>query len=101
MHRVSQYLDRARRYHESIRAILLKDWDPIGVADIPEARDEYDSYVGQLYLMLIRHEPRHTLVDHLWRVETEHMGLAGNRRHTEAIADSLLRLRDHMEAGER
>jgi hypothetical protein len=98
---MSQYLDRARRYHESIRAILLKDWDPIGVADVPQAQDEYDSYVSQIYVMLIKHQARHTLVDHLWRVQTEHMGLAGNRRHTEAIADRLLRLRDEMEAGDR
>jgi hypothetical protein len=97
--RMSRYLDRARRYHESIRTILLKEWDPIGVADVPEAQDEYDSYVGQIYGMLIRHEARQTLVDHLWRVETEHMGLAGNRRHTEAVADRLLLLRDDMEAG--
>lgn len=99
MIRMSRYLDRARRYHESIRTVLLKEWDPIGVADEPGAQDEYDSYVGEVYTLLIRHEPRHTLVDHLWRIETEHMGLAGNRRHTETIADRLLSLRGDMEAG--
>ena len=72
--RMSKYRDSARRYHERIRAILLKEWDPIGVADVPQARDEYDSYVGQIYAMLIRHEARHALVDHLWQVETVHMG---------------------------
>ena len=97
---MGRHLDRARRYHESIREILLKQWDPIGVADVPEAQDEYDSYIGTVYVLLIRHESRQALVDHLWRVETEHMGLAGNRGHTEAIADRLLRLRDDMEAGE-
>ena len=100
-HRMSKHLDRARRYQESIRAILLKEWDPVGVADVPQAQDEYDSYVGQIYAMLIRHEARHALVDHLWQVETVHMGLAGNRRHTEAIADRLLRLRDDMEGRDR
>jgi len=24
----------------------MREWDPIGVAGIPEARDEYDSYLG-------------------------------------------------------
>ena len=98
---MSQPVDRARHYHENIRAILLKQWDPIGVADIPEAQDEYDSYVGEIYVMLIRNEARHAIVDHLWRVETEHMCLVGNRRHIETIADRLLRLRDDMEAGNR
>jgi len=35
--------DRARRYHEVIHRILMQTWDPIGVADVPEAQDEYDS----------------------------------------------------------
>ena len=47
-----------RRYHESIRAILLKDWDPIGAAEVPQAQDEYDNYVGEIHVMLIRHEAR-------------------------------------------
>jgi hypothetical protein len=31
-----------------IRALLMAEWDPIGVADIPEAQTEYDSYIGLL-----------------------------------------------------
>jgi hypothetical protein len=39
---------RARTIQESIHDILLRDWDPIGINDVPEARDEYDSYIGGL-----------------------------------------------------
>jgi hypothetical protein len=39
----------ARKIQESIRLVLLRDWDPIGVQDVPEAQDEYDSYVGGVY----------------------------------------------------
>ncbi len=95
---MSQRLDRAKRYHEAIHEILLQDWDPIGVADIAEAQGEYDDYIYEIHGMLIRHEPRHRLVDHLWWIETTHMGLFGNRRHTEAIADRLIRLREEIEA---
>ena len=95
---MSEHLDRARQYHEAIRGVLLRAWDPIGVADEPAAQDEYDGYAHEIHGMLIRHEPRHRLVDHLWWVETQHMGLLGNRRHTEAIADRLLALRDEIEA---
>ena len=31
-----------------LREILMSEWDPIGVADISEAQDEYDTYVGQI-----------------------------------------------------
>jgi hypothetical protein len=95
---VSEHLDRARRYHAGIRQILLHDWDPIGVADVPEAQDEYDSYISKIYGVLIRHEPRHKVVEHLWAIETEYMGLFGNRQRTKATVDRLLRFRDEVEA---
>ena len=32
-----------------LRAILYRDWDPIGVKDLADgSEDEYDAYVGQL-----------------------------------------------------
>lgn len=96
---MSERLDRARRYHEAIHAILLREWDPIGIADEPNAQDEYDSYIHEVHGMLIRHEPRHRLVDHLWWIETEHMGLFGNRSRTEAVADRLIGLREEIEEG--
>jgi len=49
--------------------------------------------------MLIRHEPRHRLFDHLWWVETEHMGLFGNRQQTETVTDRLIGLREQLEGG--
>jgi hypothetical protein len=89
-----------KRYYEPVRLILLRDWDPIGVSDIPEAQDEYDGYVLQICGMLMRQESRQRLVDHLWWVESEHMGMPGDRRHTEEIADRLIRLREETERGE-
>ena len=62
----------------------------------PQAQDEYDSDIGQVHGMLIRREPREQLVDFLWWVETEHMGLRGNRQHTESIADRLLAIADSL-----
>ena len=32
--------------------VLLHDWDPIGVQNVPEAHDEYDSYVSGIYQLL-------------------------------------------------
>jgi len=35
-----------RRGAGRLRRTLMKGWDPIGVDGIPEARDEYDAYLG-------------------------------------------------------
>jgi hypothetical protein len=97
--RVSDYRERAKQDHAAIRTILLTEWDPIGVSHVPEAHDEYDGYVGGVYKLLITHATRHELFDHLWQIETEHMGLSGNRQETDAIVDRLLKLRDEIERG--
>ena len=96
---MSDHLDRAKHYQEAIRTILLKDWDPIGVADVPQAQDEYDSYIHEIHGMLIRHVSRVELIDHLWWIESEGMGLYGNRGRTEVVVDRLIALRDEIERG--
>ena len=94
---MNDYRARARQYHAAIRTILLTEWDPIGVSQVPEAQDEYDGYVGGVYKLLITHANRNELFLHLWQIETERMGLFGNRQQTEAIVDRLLKLRDQTE----
>lgn len=94
---MSEHLQQAKQYHQAIHDILLHEWDPIGVAEEPAATDEYDSYIHQIHGMLIRHEPRQRLVDHLWWIETVHMGLFGNRSRTEAVVERLMRLRSEFE----
>ena len=67
---------RASEIMNSIREILLRDWDPIGIADDEEwPRDEYDAYVGQIYSFLIRNEPADFIARHLCFVEGSMMGL--------------------------
>jgi hypothetical protein len=66
---------RGREIQEQIRQVLLRDWDPIGVQEIPEAQDEYDSYVGGVYRLLVSSAQDEELVEHLYRIERETMGL--------------------------
>jgi len=62
------------------------------VADIPEANDEYNMYVGVVADILMRGEPKDKLVEYLWTIETENMGLDGNRTRIESAAARLLQL---------
>ena len=88
--------DRARRSYAAIHRILMEAWDPIGVADVPEAQDEYDSYVAGVYSRLIHRAPWHELLDYLWQVETEHMGLKGDRQRTEHVVNLLLNVPEQI-----
>jgi hypothetical protein len=79
-------------YYDSVRKVLIDDWDPIGVSHIPEAKDEYDAYALELSSMLLAGKSRKDILDYLWWLETEHMGLQGNRDKAEEVADALVQI---------
>jgi hypothetical protein len=68
--------DRARRIQQSIGDVLLREWDPIGIIDVPEAQGEYDGYVGGVYRLLASGASQDQLVEHLRQIETTRMGLS-------------------------
>jgi hypothetical protein len=53
----------------------MAEWDPIGVKDVPEAADEYDSYIGGMFDLLERKASEHELAEYLRRIEVDRMGL--------------------------
>ena len=89
---MSEVTERARALHQKIKDVLLQEWDPIGVREIPEAQDEYDGYVPTIYTMLIARKPINEVFDFLLWLETEHMGLTADRQRTQSIAEKLVGL---------
>lgn len=84
---------RSREIQESLRQVLLRDWDPIGVSDLPEAQDEYDSYVGGVYRLLASGASEDEIIEHLYRIESDEMGLsAAEREGLRDIARKLTKL---------
>ncbi|GLS40664.1 hypothetical protein GCM10010869_62610 [Mesorhizobium tianshanense] len=63
--------------HSRIREILLHEWDPIGVREIPRAADEYDAYADEVYMMSTDRGARASdIARYLFNIATEHMGLS-------------------------
>jgi hypothetical protein len=55
----------------------MEHWDPIGVRNTPEASDEYDRYVGEVYVMLMDDRASEATINaYLFATATEHMGLS-------------------------
>lgn len=86
--------DLAKIMHQKIHEIFLKDWDPIGIQNMPEAHDEYDDYISYAFYLLVSKKTQKELFEYLWWIETEHMGLPGNRKLTETISKKLIALYD-------
>jgi hypothetical protein len=59
----------------AIHAVLIKEWDPIGVADEPMAQDEYDSYIPVVLRLLREGADDAEIAAHLAKIETQEMGL--------------------------
>ena len=76
-----------------VKRVLLKDWDPIGINDVPEAHDEYDSYVLRICGLLCAGETVDGVYRYLRWVEQERMGIDGDEVHTAKIAKELANLR--------
>ena len=76
----------------SINQALLSEWDPIGIKGITGAEDEYNGYVPAIHKMLLQKRTKEDIFDYLWWIETERMGLSGNRQATIAFANRLLSL---------
>jgi hypothetical protein len=68
--------DQLQELRSAVRGILMTKWDPIGVSDVPEAADEYDSYIDGVCNLLKHGAIDNEIAGYLLRIETERMGLS-------------------------
>jgi hypothetical protein len=77
----------------AVREILLADWDPIGVGDVPQAADEYDDYALRIARMLAGGTSVAELSGYLLEIETDTLGLKGDPARATRAAERLLNIR--------
>ena len=83
---------RAVQIQENIRAILIKKWDPIDVCDVPETQDEYNGYVGGIYRLIANGVDENEIAEHLYKIESENMGLKPSIKHLKDVASELIEI---------
>ena len=74
--------------------ILHYMWDPIGVAGIAQARDEYHSYLPQVFQLVLKNETKEKIASYLVEIEENGMGLTPNREAALEIAEVLLNTKE-------
>lgn len=77
---------------EAVKRVLILDWDPIGIRDVPQAHDEYDVYAKSIAQLLVAGASVSELSKRLLEIQTKSMGLAENRDRNAAIARKLFDL---------
>lgn len=76
----------------AIDLILWNDWDPIGINDFAP-RDEYQSYVPEIFGLVKAKASREEIANRLFKLETENMGTSGTLDNCLIIADKILSAR--------
>ena len=83
---------RAREIQDSIREVLIREWLPIHIHDVPEAQDEYDAYVGGVYRLLASGASEFAIATHLASVERHSMGFSTSAEALLPVARRLKQL---------
>jgi len=79
---------RAEKF-KAVRGILIDHWDPIGVKDVQQAQDEYDSYVPGILRLLEQGASVDVLTEHLSDIVSLQMGLTPVESKNKMAADKL------------
>jgi hypothetical protein len=69
--------------------VLFYIWDPIGVSHEPYARDEYFSYLPQVFQMLLNEKPKEMIVEYLLKIVSERMELNPDIEHAKEVVEVL------------
>jgi len=81
-----------KKLYKEIDEILWNDWDPIGVNDIEDARDEYQSYTDTIFGLKIHGASKEIIARKLLSIETEMMGFWGGEEKCSIVAEKIMDL---------
>ena len=74
--------------------ILHYLWDPIGISDTPQVRDEYHAYLPRVFSHLLHNSSKPLIVECLMEIESKSMGMSSNKKHNEKVVDILLETKE-------
>ena len=82
------------KLYRQVDEILHYMWDPIGVAGIAQARDEYHSYLPQAFKLVLDKKTKEEIAGYLTEIETNRMGLTASEKVALEVAEILLNTRE-------
>lgn len=94
MNTTSQY-DGSELYRR-VDEVLHYRWDPCGVSDAPQARDEYYDYLPGVFRLLLDGATSQQLAQHLAEIERSRVGLLGDAAKLAAIGEALVAWRSML-----
>ena len=89
-----------KELYQRVYEVVHYIWDPIGVSTIPEAHDEYESYLWALHGRT-KEGSFEKILEYMKWAATENMGLTFDKETAETAANALLAWKDYIDERER
>lgn len=77
----------------ALRTLLLRDWDPVGIAGEPAAQDEYDAYAAETARRLLAREPLAEIETYLRAIVRNDMRMDRDTADYPALMSKMAALR--------
>ena len=74
--------------------VLFYQWDPIGISKSAWARDEYESYLPQVFKLVLANDTPAPIAEYLNHISVNNMGLGSGIEHDLEVAELLLELKE-------
>ena len=94
-----QLSEKDKALLKAVDEVLHYVWGPIQIASIPQARDEYQSYVPQVFSLLQADESVSGISAHLQAIAVDRMGLSSCKAKADDAATTLVEWRDLIHEG--
>ncbi|MEW7987067.1 MAG: hypothetical protein AB2805_15870 [Candidatus Thiodiazotropha sp.] len=82
--------------YKIIDEILWKDWDPIGVNDAPEARDEYQSYLPDIFRLAVEGKDARRIASSLIATVEGNIVLSANKKRCYRVAEKIVNAKNDL-----
>ena len=86
----TKLISKDAELYQAVDEVLHYIWDPIGISDVQRARDEYHSYLPQVFELLCQGAAPESIASYLGKMTTESMGLSVNAKHDLRVAGLLI-----------
>lgn len=79
-----------------IDEIMFYKWDPLHLSNSNWSRDEYESYVPEVFRLALESTSYHPIADYLTHVASEIMSMTENKEHDTEIAELIFSLANNQ-----
>lgn len=87
-----------KKLYKAIDEVMHYRWDPLGVSDAFQARDEYNTYSNHVYKLAMENADEKTITQYLYNTEEETMGIRPNKDRCAEIASIVVEWRDYLKS---